>query len=101
MKANTTLFDLSTIYDNLSYDETLLFVDELVNNRVELLLTMSGLLSGNDNMDERLKHVAKIEEELYYLNLNIKTFEEALMCHESKASEKRTVCGGLIDIWLN
>lgn len=101
MKVNTTIFELLTIYENLSYDETLLFVDKLINDRVELLLTMSGLLSGHDNMEERLERIAKIGEQLYYLNLNIKTFEEALMCHESKVSEKRTVSGSLIDIWLN
>jgi hypothetical protein len=101
MEANTRLFDLSTIYDNLSYDETLLLADKLIVNRIELLLTMSGLLSGEDNMDKRLKEIVKIEKQLYYLNLNIKTFEEALMCHESKASEKRTLCGDLINVWLN
>lgn len=101
MKVNKTIFDLSTIYETLSYDETILFVDKLVNDRIELLLTMSGLLSGDDNMDERLARIAKIEEELYYLNSNIRIFEEALMCHESKVCEKRSLSSGLIDIWLN
>jgi len=100
MKVNTTLLDLATIYETLTHGETLLLLDDLTNRRVELLLTLSGLLT-HDDSEEDLEKIYKIETQLFYLNQNIETVEEVLMCYESKISEKRTVCGGLINLWLN
>ena len=101
MKANNTVFDLLTVYTTLTYMEIVEILDEFVENKDELEDTLFVLRLDSNDMDKRIPAIMAIEEQLEYLDKNIKIFGDAILCHESKAFDKKMVLGNLALIGLN
>lgn len=98
---NKKLFALDEVYSNIPYGRTLSMLLGLKEIRETLVEIKDGLLAETFAFGQNVDEVAMIDEQLIYLNKNIKTFEEALMCHETKVIEKRTMFGGLGVFYLN
>ena len=101
LKINKTLFELSVVYDCISQAETWSMANDLTNTKFNL----EGLLAElNENklFDNHYKEQTDaIENQLYYVNANIKVLQDALLCHESQFIEKRTTLGDLGMFCLN
>ena len=100
MKTNNIL-DLATVYATLSIQETLTAladIKESTETLDELLILMKA---DSSDMDTRLCHISCIEEQIDLANKNIRVLENAIMCHETKIFEKRTVQDKTAVICLN
>lgn len=101
MKINKELFDLATIYDNLSQAQ----IWSMSNNLTSVKYNLEELLfdiADHQLFEKQYKEQKEaIENQLFFVNANIKTLEDALLCHESKFIEKRTNLGDLGMFCLN
>lgn len=101
LKINKVLFDLSTVYDSLTQSQTWLMANTLtkVKGNLEDLLAD---ISEHQLFDSHYKEQKDaLEEQLFYVNSNIKTLQDALLCHETKFIEKRINLGDLGVFCLN
>lgn len=92
-KINRKLFDLDEVYIKFSHAE-------IWNNLIKLKNTSTAF---NEIIDESNDILEKelLKEQLFYIDKNIRTFEDALLCHETKFTEKRTSLGELGVFLLN
>lgn len=101
IQINKKLFTLNEVFSTLNLGSTSAFLDELFKVRAEL----QDELDATDNIvgggDSKLDLIEQLELQLVYVNKNIKTFEDALLCHETKTYEVRTIMGSSTKIWLN
>ena len=100
MKTNNIL-DLAPVYATLSIQETLTAladIKESTETLDELLILMKA---DSSDMETRLYHISCIEEQIDLANKNIRVLENAIMCHETKIFEKRTVQDKTAVICLN
>jgi hypothetical protein len=101
IKINKVLFDLSTVYSTISQSETWDMANKLSISKCNL----EGFLveiEENKLFDNHYKEEKDaIEEQLIYIEANIKTLQDALLCHETKFIEKRTNLGDLGVFCLN
>jgi len=98
MKINRTILDLNTVYCNLTHADTIEVLDDLKTTKQELEDILDALRAeGTDCYDE----MNAIEEQLIYLRRNIRTVEDALLCHESKTTERFNLRGSTSTISLN
>jgi hypothetical protein len=67
----------------------------------ELIDIRNEYINDTFEFGQNVEEISLIDEQLKYLNKNIKTFEDALMCHETKIFEKRTSMGDLGELCLN
>jgi hypothetical protein len=100
-KLNKTLFDLDVIFTTMSHAQTLVMCTELKEVRKQLLEVRNECIEDTFEFDQNVDELSFIDTQLIYVNKNIRTFENALLCHESKICEKRTSMGDLGTIWLN
>jgi len=100
-KLNTTLFDLDVIFTTMSHAQTLSTIINLKEVRTELIEVRNECLEETFEFDENVDEISFIDKQLVYINKNIRTLENALLCHESKISEKRTALSDLGTFWLN
>lgn len=101
MKINKKLFELSEIYETLSHAKTLSMLIDLKLIREEIMNVKTKLIEDTYGFGENVDEISVIDEQLTYLNKNIRVFENALMCHETKIIEKRTTLGELGVFYLN
>jgi len=101
MNINKTLLDLATLYETLTLTETLEIRDQLVEAKEELEDVLGMYRADSTNLEERLMQIMHVEEQLEYLNKNIYTLDNAIMCHETKIFEKRNVQGKTAVFCLN
>jgi len=101
MHINKTLLDLATLYATLSLTETIEVRDDLVEAKEELEDVLNMLRADSTDIQERLAEIMRVEEQLEYLNKNIYTVENAILCHETKIFEKRNVQGKTLVLCLN
>jgi hypothetical protein len=101
LKVNKVLFDLSTVYSNLSQSETWMMANTLTKAK-------EGLEDFLVEIEDRKLFDAHyqteknaIETQLFYVNANIRTLQDALLCHETKFIEKRLTLGDLGVFCLN
>ena len=98
---NKHLFDLSEIYDNWSYQETWYATSTLRKQRQELIICLQHIIN-NRLFDAHYKEEEEaVRKQLFYLDKNIKTLEDVLLCHETKIFEKRSSLEELGIIGLN
>jgi hypothetical protein len=100
IQINKKLFTLNEVYSTLNHSTTSAFLNELFKVRTELL----GELDTTDlivDSDAKLDLVEHIELQLVYINKNIRTFEDALLCYETKIYEVGNILGENTKIWLN
>jgi hypothetical protein len=100
-KLDTTLFELDVVFETMSHATTWGILIDLKEIKKELISIKNELIDEAMSFDENVEEVTHIENQLVYLNKNIRTFENALMAHHTKCSEKRTLLNDLITIWLN
>ena len=100
-KVNTTLFDLEEIYVTMSHGQIWSTVGSLKLVRSELKKLIDEILNNTFNNEKDVENYNFISKQLIYVDKNIKTLEEALMCCETKIVEKRISMGDLKNFWLN
>lgn len=100
-KLNKTLFELDVIFETLSHAKTWLMLVDLKNIKNELMEVRKECLEETFDFNENVDEISFIDKQLVYVNKNIKTFENALLCHESKIVEKRTIMNETNVFWLN
>ena len=100
-KLNTTLFDLDVIFTTMSHAETLSSIINLKEIRTELIEIRNECLEETFEFDQNVEELEFIDKQLIYINKNIRTLENALLCHESKIVDKRTSLEDLGTFWLN
>ena len=97
----TMLFDLDVVFTTMSHAETLFVVIKLKEVRAKLNDIRDECLEETFEFDQNVEEISFINKQLSYVNKNIRTLENALLCHESKISEKRTSLEDLGTFWLN
>jgi len=100
MKTNNIL-DLATVYATLSIQETLTALADIKESKETLDELLILMKADSSDMETRLYHISCIEEQIDLANKNIRVLENAIMCHETKIFEKRSVQGGMAVICLN
>jgi len=101
MKLDTTLFELDVVFETMSHATTWGILIDLKEIKRELVELRNDYINDTFEFGQNVDEVAMIDKQLIYLNKNIRTFEDALMCHETKIFEKRTTMGDLGDFCLN
>jgi flagellar biosynthesis/type III secretory pathway chaperone len=101
MHINRTILDLATLYATLTIFETMEILEQVVETKKELEDVLSMLREDSTDIQNRLDEIMRVEEQLEYINMNIKTLETAIMCHETKIFEKRTVQGKIAVLCMN
>lgn len=101
IKINTTLFDLDDIFTHLTHAKTWELTEELRGIKDELLISKRDLLKAELYTNNYVEEMLAIDHQLWFLDINLKTLEEALLCHESKISERSIKLGTLGSFWLN
>lgn len=100
---NTKLYTLDEVYDKFNHSHAYCVLSGLKEIAVELDNQVSYLYENSERLDtERTFNlIDQIETQLLYLNRNIRVFEDALLCHETKMYEVRNILGENTRIWLN
>ena len=101
MENNRTIFDLNTLYSTMSHSVVWQMCRIYRNAKFELLAIKEKVIESTFAFGQNVDTIADIDEKLEYVDGNIKTLEDALLCFESKIFEKRTVCGSIQTIGLN
>lgn len=101
MYVNRTLLDLATLYATLTVFETMEILDQVTEAKGELEDVLKMLREDSTDIQERLDEIMRVEEQLEYIDKNIRTLENAILCHETKIFEKRNVLGKTAILCLN
>jgi hypothetical protein len=100
MKTNNIL-DLATVYATLTVHEILAILAEIKESKETLDELLILMKADSSDMETRLHHISCIEEQIDLANKNIRVLENAIMCHETKIFEKRTLQDKTAVICLN
>lgn len=101
MNINKKVLDMATVYANLSHMETTHLLEDLFAVKYELEDCLASLRSDISDMDIRLLEIMRIEEQMIYVDKNIRAVEDALLCHESKIINRFSVSGKIHCVCLN
>jgi len=101
MKLDTTLFELDVVFETMTHSTTWGILLDLKEVKNELIDIRKEYINDAMSFGQFVDEITQIDQQLVYINKNIRTFEDALMCHESKIFEKRTSMGELGQIGLN
>ena len=101
MKTNKIVFDLATVYASFTVHETIKILADAREGKEELDELLILLKADSSDMEARLYNIACVEEQIDLANKNIRVLENAIMCHETKIFEKRTVQDKTAVICLN
>lgn len=108
MNVETRILKLEELFGVISHTKTYELMVTLKESEQGLLNIQQvtkmkihyDILDGLD-ISEGTEILETIELQMQYLKENIRVVENALMCHNAKCSEKRTLFGKLQTIWLN
>jgi len=101
IKINTYLFTLDEVYSTISYSDTITNLEFFNELKIQFLNQLNELHDDlSFNLDKE-NMINSIYQQMVYLNQNIKTFENALLCRETNVYEMRTISSVLTKIWLN
>lgn len=101
MKINTTIFELNVLVSNMTHATVWDMCCMLKDAKNDLDFAREVLIENTFAFGQNVEELASIDEQLSYVNRNIKTLEEALMCFETKLYDKRLALGELQTIWNN
>jgi hypothetical protein len=98
-KLNKMLFNLEEVFEFITHGKVQLMLDKLLSIKNELEDSRLVLIINGRNSDV----LNQITEQMVYLDANIRTLQDAILCHETKTFEKRTNkhIVGVINICLN
>jgi hypothetical protein len=85
----------------MSYAKTSHILNNLKIVRDNLIELKGEFIKEIDVFDDSIEYINNIDAQLIFVNKNIRTFENALLIHESKVLEKRPSLGDLSTISLN
>jgi hypothetical protein len=100
-KVNRRLLDLATLYATMSHSVTWDITNDIRSAKDDLECAREELTNGSLFDGHYKRELGLIDEQLKYININLKTLEEALMCHETKIFEKRIALKDLQLFGLN
>lgn len=105
------LLELHQIYGVLTQSETQELLESLEESKLELMeikiTTLEKMFTDfnskflDEGIDEGIDILSSVKEQIEYIKHNIIVVENALLCHFTKCSEKRTLFNELTTIWLN
>jgi len=95
MKANKTVFELLDIFSNFTIIETIKILNSVKEARQELFEVFEILKLSCDEL-HNYSEMQLFREQIRFADNNIKVLEEAIMCHETKIIEKRTLESGVV-----
>ena len=101
IKINTKLFELSDVYTNMSHSEAWLMSINLMDIKDDLEESRHDLITCDALGVDSTRDVIAIDQQLWFIEQNIKTLEDALLCFETKIFEHRVVLEDLKTICLN
>ena len=101
MSINKILLDLASTFSTLTHVETIEVLAELVDVRDELNSCLRDLKLDSTELEMRLNKMMEIEDQIILLNKNIRTLENALLCHESKIFERVNLNGVIAVLCYN
>jgi hypothetical protein len=96
MKLNSYLFELDAVYRLFNHSTTWATIKGLRTDKQQLEVMRDLLAYPKDNYE-----IMRLADQIAYLTINIKTFGDALLAHESKIFEKRITLGDLQVFALN
>ena len=96
---NDTLLDLNTLYSNFNHHQLMNIIVSL--SKAKNLLEETLMELKTINYAANFENITKIKRQLELCNKNIEITGLAIMCHETKIKEKRTLNGNLIELYLN
>lgn len=94
----TTILNLDEIFENMNPAETMELLSSIIESKedlerlklkVERTIELNEYFEISDDAEQ--KTLAKIETQLHYIDMNIRVLENALLCHETKIFQKRTI----------
>ena len=103
LNINTKVYTLDEVYSSFSHSHAYSALLGLKECREEFDTQIQYLLENVDrlNTERTINLIDQIETQIMYLNKNIRVFEDALLCHETKMYEVRNILGENTRIWLN
>ena len=101
MKLDTTLFELDVIYESMTHSTAWGITIDLKEIKEDLIELRNEYIKDASEFGEFVDEISEIDVQLIFVNKNIRTFENALMCFETKIFEKRTSMGDLGFLCLN
>ena len=101
IKINTKLFELNDVYSNMSHSEAWLMSINLMDIKADLEESRHDLITCDALGVDSVRDVIAIDQQLWFVEQNIKTLEDALLCFETKIFEHRVALKDLKIIYLN
>jgi hypothetical protein len=98
---NTTLFNLIEVVTHIPQAVTMSLCESLRASRDSFVEGRKFLIENTFEFGENVENITQLDLQIDILNKNIKTLEDALLCHESKCIEKRLALKDLQKIGLN
>ena len=99
----TTILNLDEVFENMNIAETIELLSSIIEykkdleklkRKVERTIELNQYFEISN--DEEQKTLSKIETQLHYIDMNIRVLENALLCHETKIFQKRTIYGKFV-----
>jgi hypothetical protein len=101
IKINTKLFDLNDVYTNMTHSEAWLMSINLMDIKADLEEARCDLIECNGLGLDTVSEIIAIDQQLWFIEQNIKTLEDALLCFETKIFEHRMMLKDLKTVCLN
>lgn len=101
IKVNKTILNLSDVVTNMTVADTLSVLGDFTEARKELQEAKDMLATDEIETIKRANDMKALGEQISYLDLNIKTLENAMLYHEAKSLEKRPTLKDLQILSLN
>lgn len=98
---NKQLFDLSEVYSNWKQQETWWTTATLRQQRQRLIECLQNIKDHSLYDGHYKEEFDAITLQLFYVDKNLRTLEDALLCHETKCFEKRPSLGDHAVFGLN
>ena len=101
LEINTRVLKLDELYPQINQATIMSMIDEM-NDAKEILEEAIDQFNSNlVSLVKNLRDIMSINLQLYYINLNLKTLEDALLCYESKIFEKFSFLTDIQPVCLN
>lgn len=99
MQLNKTLYTLDDILNGMKHGDVLVMSLDLQDIKLELENARNFATEIGD--PTLLNDIMSINQQIWFIDQNLVTVSDALMCFESRLYEKRLALGSLQTFWLN
>ena len=101
IKVDRTILNLADIFAHMNVALTLSILENFTQSRNFLQEGKDFLVANTFEFGQHVEEVSALTEQIEITNKNIKSLEDALLCHESKCIEKRLSLKDLQAVGLN